>query len=173
MLRAPTTGSVSTTFFALDEDRRLFFLPPHVLAVELTSQVLRLGCHRLVGGQQQARGDIGARHPSGGVHPRRDLKRHVAAVDRLAGQPGHFDERAQPHLVRPLRQQVEAELRDHAVLADQRNDVGQRADGRDLDERRQHPLAIAFATERLHELQGHADAREILVGVIDSRGAAG
>ncbi len=148
------------------KDRRLFLLPPHVLAVELPGQILRLRGHRLVGRQQQTRGDIRARHPARGVHPRRDLKRHVAAVDRLAGQSRHLDQRAQADLVRPLRQQVEAELRDDAVLADERDDVGQRADRRDLDERRQQPLAIAFTTERLHELQRDADAREILVGIV-------
>ena len=148
------------------EDRRLFFLPPHVLAVELPRQILRFRRHRLVGRQQQPRGDVRARHPARGVHARRDLKRHMAAVDRLAGQAGHFDQRAQTDLVRSLRQQVEAELRDDAILSDERDDIGQRADGRDLDERRQQPLAIAFATERLHELQRDADAREILVGIV-------
>ena len=148
------------------KDRRLFFLPPDVLAVELPGQLLRLRGHRLVGRQQQPRGDIRARHPAGRIHPRRDLKRHVAAVDGLAGQSRHLDQRAQADLVRPLRQQVEAELRDDAVLAHERDDVGQRPDGRDLDEGRQQPLAIAFTTQGLHKLQRDADAREILVGIV-------
>ena len=81
-------------------------------------------------------------------------------------KPGHFEQRAQADLVRALRQHVEAELRDDAILADERHDVGERADRRNLDERRQQPLAIALAAQRLHELQRHADAREILVGIV-------
>ena len=172
MLRAPTAGSVSTTFLALDEDRRFLFLPPHVLAVQLPRQILRFRGHRLVGRQQQPRGDVRAGHPSRGVHSRRDLKRHMAAVDRLACEARDFDQRAQADLVRALRQQVEAELRNHAILSDERDDIGQRADRRDLDERRQQPLAIAFATERLNELQRDADPGEILVGIVCNRAAA-
>ena len=90
----------------------------------------------------------------------------MAAVDRLAGKACDLEQRAQSDLVRPLRQQVEAELRDDAVLADERDDVGQRADRRDLDERRQQPLAIALAAERLHELERDADPGEVLVGIV-------
>ena len=49
--------------------------------------------------------------------------------------------------MRPARQQVEAELGDDAVLADERHDVGQRADGGDLDEARQPAVAAASARQ--------------------------
>ena len=61
----------------------------------------------------------------------------VVAVDRLAGQAATSSSARRPTLCGPLRQQIEAELRDDAVLADERHDVGERADGGDLDEARQ------------------------------------
>ncbi len=67
--------------------------------------------------------------------------------------------------MRPPRQRVEAEPRDDAILADERDDVGERAERGNLDEARQ-PLRLARArAERLHELQRHADAGEVLVGI--------
>ena len=76
------------------------------------------------------------RHAAGGVHARRDHERDVVAVDRLAGQARHVEQRAQADLVRTARELLEAELGDDAVLADERHDVGQRADGGDLHEAR-------------------------------------
>ena len=56
-------------------------------------------------------------------------------------------------------------LRDDPVLADERHDVGKRAERRNLDEPRQ-PLALPRPrAQRLHELQRHANAGEVLVGV--------
>ena len=55
---------------------------------------------------------------------------------------------------------------DDAVLADERHDVGQRADRRDLDEVRQElGAASARREQRLHELERHADAGQVLVGI--------
>ena len=68
----------------------------------------------------------------------------LVAVDRLAGQARGVEQRAQADRVRALAERREAEPRDDAVLADERHDVGERADGGDLDERRQ-PLALAGA----------------------------
>ena len=64
-----------------------------------------------------------------------------------------------------LGEQIEPELRDDAVLADQRNNVGQRADRRDLDESRQPDLAVRAPAQGLNQLQRDADARQILVGI--------
>ena len=55
----------------------------------------------------------------------------------LPVRPGGLEQRAQADLVRALGQHLQAELGDDAVLADQRHDVGQRADRRDLHEGRQ------------------------------------
>ena len=67
--------------------------------------------------------------------------------------------------MRAARQQVEAELRDDAVLADERHDVGERADRGDLDEAGQPALAAGLRAERLHQLQRHADAGQVLVRI--------
>ena len=83
----------------------------------------------------------------------------------LPAEAGHVEQRPQPDLVRPARQHLEAELGDDAVLADQRHDVGEGADGGDLDERREPGLATGLLTQGLHQLQRHADAGQVLVGI--------
>ena len=93
------------------------------------------------------------------------MKRDVIAVDRLAGEARHVEQRAQADLVRPARQQIEPELGDDAVLADQRHDVGERADRGDLDEARQPAVAAGAPAQRLHQLQRDADAGQVLVGI--------
>ena len=71
-LCAPTAGSVSIAFFAWRDELGFLLLPPQVLVVELLGEPARLVRHRLVGGQQQPRGDVGRAHASGGVDARRD-----------------------------------------------------------------------------------------------------
>ena len=149
----------AATISASSSCRRTF------LAIELHRQRPHLLRHRLVGGQQEPRRDVRRAHAAGRVDARRQHERDVIAVDRLPGQAGHVEQRAQADLVRAARQQVEADLRDDAVLADERHDVGQRADGGDLDEARQPALAPGLPAERLHQLQGHADARQVLVRI--------
>ena len=73
----------------------------------------------------------------------------------------------------PRESDCQAEAGDDAVLADERDDVGERAERRNLDEARQ-PLPFARArAQRLHELQRDADAGEVLVRDRCSRGAWG
>ena len=62
------------------------------------------------------------------VHRRQD-EPDVIAVDRLARETADVDQRAEADLVRPARQQIEAEFGDHAVLADEGDDIRERADG--------------------------------------------
>ena len=83
----------------------------------------------------------------------------------LPVRPGGFEQRAQADLVRTLRQHLQSELGDDAVLADQRHDVGERADRRDLHERRQPRRLPRPRAERLHQLQRDADAGEVLVRI--------
>ena len=67
--------------------------------------------------------------------------------------------------MRSLTQGCEAQPRDDAVLADERNDVGERADGGNLHERGEvFPLAGAVA-QSLDQLQGDADPGEVLVRI--------
>ena len=148
------------------QDAGLFSLPSHILAVELTGQVLRLGAHRLVDGKQQARGNIGTRHSASRVHAGRNLKRHVTAVDRLACQSGDFEQRTQPNLVWTLRQHFEPEFGDDPILPNQRDHIGERADRRDFHKRRQHFVAAEPTAQCLHQLERDAHTREVLVGII-------
>ena len=147
------------------EDLRLFLLAPQVLPIELHRETPRLVGHRLVGREQQPRGDVGRAHAPRRVDARRQQKRDVVAVDRLAGQPRDVEQRAQSDLVRAARQHVEPDLRDDPVLTHEGDDIGQRTDGGDLDEAREPALALGGAAERLHQLQGDADAREVLVRI--------
>ena len=66
----------------------------------------------------------------------------------------------------PVRQPLEPQLRDDAIFADQRHHVRDRADRRDLHERRHPLLASVLRAERLHQLQRDADAREMFVGIV-------
>ena len=136
-----------------------------VLGLELFGQAARLVRHALVGGQQQARRDVGRAHAARGVDARREHEGDVVAVDLFAGQAGDVEQRAQADLVRPLRQHLQPELGDDAILADQRHDVGKCADGGDLDECRQPGGLARTRAQRLHELERDADAGEVLVGV--------
>ena len=75
--------------------------------------------------------------------------------------------------VRPLRQPLQAELGDDAVLADERHDVSDRADRGKLQECRQPFLAVEPLAQRLDDLERDADAGQVLVRVRCSRGASG
>ena len=146
-VREPTSRSVSTIFFAAATIsassccRRRF----SVFSCSASSRA-SVG-HRFVGGQQQARGDVRRAHAAGGVDARRQDEPDVVAVDLLAGEAAHVEQRAQPDLVRTLRQHAESELGDDPVLADQRHHVGERADRGDLHERRQ-PAAAGRCARR-------------------------
>ena len=130
-------------FLRRGEDLRLFLLAPDVLAVELQRQRPRLVAHA------PRRSASSSRVAMSGVLMRpaaftrgASMNDDVIAVDRLARSgPRRRAARAGPTLCGPARQQVEAELGDDAVLADERHDVGQRADGGDLDEARQPAVA--------------------------------
>ena len=67
--------------------------------------------------------------------------------------------------MRPAAQQVEAQLGDDPVFAHERYDVCQGPDGRDLEECRQPFLLPVRGAETLNELQRHAHAGEVLVGI--------
>ncbi len=149
----------------LGDDGGFLLLPAHVLCVELLGQSPCLIGQRIVGGQQETGRDVGGRHAAGRVDPRRQDEADVVAADALARQARHFQQRAQADLVRALREQVEPELGDDAVLPHQRYDVGQRAKGGDLHEGRQPGRLAGSAAERLHQLQRDADARKVLVRI--------
>src|SRR5439155_24878128 len=80
----------------------LFLLPAQVLGIQLLGQRPRFLAHRLVGRQQQTRGDVGSAHAAGGIHARRDDEADVVAVDLAAGQAADVEQRAKAYLVRSL-----------------------------------------------------------------------
>ena len=154
-------------------DRGFLFAPADVLAVELHGQGAGFLAHGFVARQQQPRRDVGRAHAAGGVDARGQHERDVVAVDGLPRQAGHIEQRSQADLVRPPREQFEADLGDHPVLAHERYDVGERPNGGDLDEPRQPAVVAGRAAERLHHLERDADAGQRLVGVACSRAASG
>ena len=149
----------------LGEDVLILLAAARVLGLELVGKRLGFVGHRFVGREQQPRGDVRRAHAAGGVDARRDHEADVIAVDRLSGQAGGFEQRAQADLVRPLGQHLQPELRDDAVLANERDHVGERADRGDLYERRQPGRLSGAGTERLHKLQRDPDAGQVLVGI--------
>ena len=146
-------------------DLLLFRPAPGVLGVELLGERLSLVGQSFVGREQQARREIGAGHAAGGVHARRHHEGDVVGVDGLAGQARDVEQRAQADLVRALRELLEAELGDDAVFADERHHVGQRANRGDLHEGLQPALTAGLLTQALHQLQRHAHAGQVLVGI--------
>ena len=88
----------------------------------------RLG--RVVG-EQEPGGLERLPHPAGRVEPRRDGERDGLEVDRGRGDPGAFEERGDPGPGRAA-QPLETEPRDRPVLADDRRDVGDRPDRREV-----------------------------------------
>ena len=67
--------------------------------------------------------------------------------------------------MRSPAERAKPQPRDHSVLTHQRDDVCQRADGCDLDEGRQPALASRACAQRLNELQGDADARQVFIRI--------
>ncbi len=112
--------------------------------------------------------DDGARgvHPPGGVDARAEAEAEVGgAHPATVAAARDLHQRAQAG-VRGLPQVGEAERDDRAVLADELRHVRDGADGDDLEKAADQTLAPAFAEERVRELEGDADAREILVRVV-------
>ncbi len=144
---------------------RLFLLAPQILVVQLLGERAGLLLERAVGGEEQPRRDVGRAHAAGGVDAGRQHERDLIAVDGLAGQPAAIEQRPQADGVWSPAERLEAEPCDHAVLADQRHDVGQRADRGDLDERRQPLAAPGASAERLHQFEGDADPGQVFVRV--------
>ena len=147
-------------------ENRGFFLPPsRVLAIELPGELTHLIGHALIRCQEQPRRNVGARHPAGRVDTRRNHERHVGAVDGLTRQPCGLEQRAESDPVGAVREHLQPELGNDAVFANQRDHVGKRSDGRDLDECREPALAAPTLADRLHHLQRDADPREVLVWI--------
>ena len=164
--RAPTSGSVCTIFFAARENLGFLFLPPDVLAIELQRELPHFFGQRLVVGEEQPRGDVRRAHAPGGVHARREHEADVVAVDRLAGQAGDIEQRAQ---ARPCA--VPCVSRSSPSLAMTRFSPTSGTTSASV------PIAATLmkpgqpasrarrAAQRLHQFQRDADACQVLVGI--------
>jgi hypothetical protein len=80
----------------------------------------------------------------------------VAARDRAARETDDVDERAQPEPRRRI-EPLEPGAREHAVLADERHDVGDRADRDDVEELHGARATAVTVEQRLDELERDAD----------------
>ena len=152
-------------FLACGDEVRFLGLTPEVFLVELGRELPRFLPHRFVGREQEPRRDVRRAHPSGGVDARGEHECDLVAVDRLADESAAVEQRAQPDCMRPSAQGRQAESRDDPILADERHDVGERADGRHLDEAGEPTVLPLPTAQCLDELQGDTDAGEVLVGV--------
>jgi hypothetical protein len=89
-------------FACRGDDVGFFLLTTNVLRVELLGELSGFGAHRFVRGQEQTRGNVRRAHAPGGVHPGSEYEPDVIAVDFLAREPAHVEQRSQADLVRPL-----------------------------------------------------------------------
>jgi len=149
----------------LGDDRLLLLLAALVLAVERLGQLPRLVRHRLVDEEEEPCRQVGRAHAAGRVEARREHERDVVAVDRPAGEPRGLEQGAEPDRVPSRRQLVEAHAGEHAVLPHERHDVGERAEGGHLDERREPPLPPVAPAQGLDELEDDPGAGQILVRI--------
>ena len=116
--------------------------------------------------EQQVERQIGRPHAPGGIQARGQHEADVKAVELRVQQTASLQKGLDAGRVRAGRQAAEAAVRDHAILADERHDVGQRADRSHLDEVRQRvDTASAREEQSLHELQRDAHAGEVLVRI--------
>ena len=116
-------------------------------------------------GQQQARGLERLPHPSGGIEPRRDGEGDGLEIDRVGRDPGPF-EQGRDAGARGASQPLEPEPRDRPVLADDRRDVGDRPDRRQVGEGEGGGRPARFAGEQeLRDLERDAAAGQPAVGV--------
>ena len=108
----------------LEADARLDVAALRIDGVELR----RDGARPLrVGGQQQLEPGVGAVEAAGGVEPRREAEADRALVDEARVDARDVHQRAQPRLAR-AREAAQAGADEPAVLAGERDDVGDRGE---------------------------------------------
>ena len=118
------------------------------------------GLGRILGQQEAGRLER-LPHPSGGVQPRRDGEGHGLEVDRGRARSGHAPagRRCPGRGAGP--QPLEPEPRDGAVLADDRRDVRDRPDRREVGQvERRSRAAGLVGEEQLGDLERDAAARQ-------------
>ncbi len=113
----------------LEEDPRLDVPARHVGVVELAGDLRRA---RLVVGQQQLDAGVRAVHPPGGVDPRREPEPDGLLVEPRGIGLADAHQRAQAFAAR-ARERDEALAHEPAVLAAQRDAVGDRRERDDVE----------------------------------------
>ena len=144
----------------LPDDAPLLALPLAVQGIELAGETIRL---RGIPGQQQPKRKVGVVEPSSRVDPRseaeRDFGRRHGALD-----PGDPHQRPEAWRSR-LRERLQAERGDHAVLAFQRHHVGDRAQTGDPQQRGQRLVSTASTQYPLSQLEGEPGPAEMGKGI--------
>ncbi len=158
---------------ALDEPDRLFadlgldLPPPQIQTLE---QVGELAGVAQVVREKEFDGSVGAIEAAGGVDPRTHAEADLGGAQRAFFDPGRFQQR--PHAgARAGAEQLETVVDQNPVFAEQRRDVGHRAEGHEVEVGEQ-PLVVPRvrtgsdeSRQGLGELEGDADAGEALEGV--------
>ena len=149
--------------FGTRKDVLLDGLPLLIQRIETVSELLRLGD---VLRQEQPGAEHGRRHAARGIEARRELEADLLGRDRGGIDTRDIHEGAQAEILR-LCHVREAETHDLAVFAEQRHDVGDRAERDEFE-----PLLPRLVAERqrkrvakLEKLERNADAAEVLVRI--------
>ncbi len=131
--------------------------------LEVTRQTHRL--LRIARGEQLDAADRFA-EPAHSVQSRRQPESDASGGERLAVESRRADERAQTG-VRRIRHHLEAIARDHAILAAQRRDVGDRRERREVDHLEHFVLVAALGRRNgQRELEREPRGGEIRVRII-------
>ena len=128
-----------------------------------------------IGAAQQLQRQRGVLEAAGGVEPRREAKADGAGVDAVGLDPGDLHQGGQAG-ARRAAQAPQADARQHAVLVDERHDVGDGADGDHIAERPQGQRHLdarlrGLFEQRVRKLEGDADAGELRARVAGQLGS--
>ena len=124
---------------------------------------------------QQLERQRGVLEAAGGVEARRQAKADGAGVDAVGLDAGDLHQRGQPG-ARRAAQAPQADAGQHAVLVDQRHDVGDGADGDHVGERPQGERHLdarlrGLLEQRVRQLEGDADPGELRARVAGQLGS--
>ena len=142
------------------------------LGIELVQEVRQRDGAARVGGRQQFDATRRMAHAAGGVESRGEPERDVLTLQaRAVGEAGEFDESRQSGTA-PLPQAVEAVSHEEPILAEQRHDVGDRAEGCQPDRAQQHlakprghlSSAARPRRDRPRQLECHAGTAQFAEG---------